>query len=60
MIVAVVFTACFIPLWIIPNDWSSLTAGAFFVQVGVQGAWGIIPIYLNECVSLFLSSCSCS
>ena len=23
-----------------------LAAGAFFVQSGVQGAWGVIPIYL--------------
>jgi len=38
----------FIPLWILPNSFSALAAGAFFIQVGVQGAWGIIPIHLNE------------
>ncbi|EIM24144.1 MFS general substrate transporter [Wallemia mellicola CBS 633.66] len=38
----------FIPLWILPNDWSSLAAGAFFVQFGVQGAWGVIPVFLQE------------
>ncbi|KAG9027463.1 hypothetical protein FRB95_007763, partial [Tulasnella sp. JGI-2019a] len=26
----------------------ALAAGAFFIQVGVQGAWGVIPIHLNE------------
>jgi SHS family lactate transporter-like MFS transporter len=38
----------FIPLWILPSSFSALAAGAFFLQVGVQGAWGIIPIHLNE------------
>ncbi|KIJ54140.1 hypothetical protein M422DRAFT_221672 [Sphaerobolus stellatus SS14] len=38
----------FIPLWILPSSFSGLAAGAFFIQVGVQGAWGVIPIFLNE------------
>jgi len=38
----------FIPLWIIPNDFSGLSAGAFCIQFGVQGAWGVIPIFLSE------------
>ncbi|KAJ9091715.1 hypothetical protein QFC21_007110 [Naganishia friedmannii] len=42
------FIACFIPLWIIPNTFGPLSAGAFFVQFGVQGAWGCVPIYLAE------------
>ncbi|KAF8516332.1 MFS general substrate transporter [Hysterangium stoloniferum] len=37
-----------IPLWILPSTFSGLAAGAFFIQVGVQGAWGVIPIFLNE------------
>lgn len=42
------FTGAFIPLWILPNGFSGLAAGAFFIQVGVQGAWSVIPVYLNE------------
>jgi len=37
-----------IPLW----AWSAtpllLGAGAFLIQVAVQGAWGIVPVHLNE------------
>jgi SHS family lactate transporter-like MFS transporter len=36
------WTAAFIPLWILPNTFGGLTAGAFFLQFGVQGAWGVI------------------
>ncbi|KAM9907816.1 hypothetical protein OXX79_000738 [Metschnikowia pulcherrima] len=25
-----------------------IAAGAFFMQAGVQGAWGVIPVYLSE------------
>ncbi|BEI91458.1 uncharacterized protein CcaverHIS019_0402780 [Cutaneotrichosporon cavernicola] len=42
------WTACWIPLWIIPKSFGGLAAGGFFVQSGVQGAWGVIPIYLSE------------
>jgi len=38
----------FIPLWILPSTFGGLSAGAFFIQVGVQGAWGVIPVFLNE------------
>ncbi|WFD44848.1 hypothetical protein MPSI1_003519 [Malassezia psittaci] len=48
MLGAVIFAGCFIPLWIIPDTFSGLAAGGFFVQVGVQGLLGIIPVYLNE------------
>merc|ERR1712137_392860 len=39
------YTAAWIPLWILPNNFPGLAAGAFFIQSGVQGAWGVIPIY---------------
>jgi len=38
----------FIPLWILPDSFGNLSAGAFCVQFGVQGAWGVIPIQLAE------------
>ncbi|KAI9504688.1 carboxylic acid transporter [Coemansia spiralis] len=40
--------ACFIPLWILPTRFGPLLAGAFFMQLFVQGAWGVIPVYLSE------------
>lgn len=27
---------------------SAINAGAFFLQAGVQGAWGVVPIHLSE------------
>ncbi|KAL4081013.1 carboxylic acid transporter, partial [Scleroderma citrinum] len=48
IIICVVLVGVFIPLWIIPNSFSALSAGAFCVQFGVQGAWGVIPIQLAE------------
>ncbi|OAX41420.1 carboxylic acid transporter protein [Rhizopogon vinicolor AM-OR11-026] len=48
IILCVIFLAAFIPLWVLPNSFAALSAGAFFVQFGVQGAWGVIPIQLAE------------
>ncbi|KAL1741574.1 major facilitator superfamily domain-containing protein [Schizophyllum fasciatum] len=48
IIVFVCLIAAFIPLWILPNGFSALAAGAFCIQFGVQGAWGVIPIQLAE------------
>ncbi|PPQ71870.1 hypothetical protein CVT24_006886 [Panaeolus cyanescens] len=45
---AILLMAAFIPLWILPNSFSSLAAGAFWVQWGVQGALGVVPIQLAE------------
>jgi SHS family lactate transporter-like MFS transporter len=36
------------PGWAFGGSLAALAAGAFFMQVGVQGAWGIIPAHLNE------------
>jgi SHS family lactate transporter-like MFS transporter len=37
-----------IPFWAFGSTPVILAAGAFFMQVCVQGAWGIIPVHLNE------------
>jgi SHS family lactate transporter-like MFS transporter len=46
--VFVMLIAAFIPLWILPSSFSALSAGAFCIQFGVQGAWGVIPVLLAE------------
>lgn len=53
IVVMCVWAGAWIPLWILPSGFGGLSAGAFMVQVGVQGAWGVIPIYLNgeSCIS---------
>jgi len=37
-----------IPLWAFSSTPLMLGAGAFLIQVAVQGAWGIVPVHLNE------------
>jgi SHS family lactate transporter-like MFS transporter len=37
-----------IPLWAFSSTPVMLAVGAFFMQVCVQGAWGVIPAHLNE------------
>ncbi|HET7359435.1 MAG TPA: MFS transporter, partial [Rhodanobacteraceae bacterium] len=37
-----------IPLWAYGGSIVLLGVGAFLLQVMVQGAWGIVPTYLNE------------
>jgi SHS family lactate transporter-like MFS transporter len=37
-----------IPLWVFGATLATLALGAFLMQVGVQGAWGVIPAHLNE------------
>lgn len=48
IVVFILFVGAFIPLWILPSSFSALAAGAFWVQFGVQGAWGVVPIQLAE------------
>ena len=37
-----------IPFWAFGGSIGVLAAGAFLMQMGVQGAWGIIPAHLSE------------
>jgi len=37
-----------IPLWAFSSSLTILVLGAFVMQMGVQGAWGVIPVHLNE------------
>jgi len=48
IIIFVLISGAFIPLWILPDSFGGLSAGAFWLQFGVQGAWGVIPIQLAE------------
>ena len=48
MVGAALISGCLIPAWILPTSERSLSASAFFMQFFVQGAWGVIPIHLNE------------
>ncbi len=40
--------ALVIPLWAFGHSLMVLAIGAFLMQVGVQGAWGVVPAHLNE------------
>jgi MFS transporter, SHS family, lactate transporter len=48
MIAAMLLALLVIPLWAFGVTLGSLALGAFLMQVGVQGAWGVIPAHLNE------------
>jgi MFS transporter, SHS family, lactate transporter len=37
-----------IPLWIFAPSTALLVLGGFLIQFMVQGAWGVVPVHLNE------------
>lgn len=48
MVVAALLALPCIPLWTFGGSVVLLGIGAFLIQVMVQGAWGVVPTYLNE------------
>ena len=48
MLAALLLALLVIPLWAFGGTLPVLIMGAFLMQAGVQGAWGVIPVHLNE------------
>jgi SHS family lactate transporter-like MFS transporter len=48
MIAALGLSLILIPLWAFGGSLFVLVVAAFLMQAGVQGAWGVIPVHLNE------------
>ncbi len=48
IIVAAMLSLFVLPLWAFSTTAVWLAVGAFLMQVMVQGAWGVIPVHLNE------------
>jgi SHS family lactate transporter-like MFS transporter len=48
IIIAAALALPVIPFWAFGTTPLVLGIGAFLIQVSVQGAWGIIPVHLNE------------
>jgi SHS family lactate transporter-like MFS transporter len=48
IILAAVFGLLLIPAWIFSPTMSLLIVGGFGMQFMVQGAWGVVPVHLNE------------
>ena len=48
MLCALALSLLVMPAWAFGGTLIVLALGAFVMQMGVQGAWGIIPVHLNE------------
>jgi SHS family lactate transporter-like MFS transporter len=48
IILCAIFGMLLIPLWIFAPSTALLVAGGFLIQFMVQGAWGVVPVHLNE------------
>jgi len=48
MLAALALALLFMPAWAFGGTLVILAVGSFVLQMGVQGAWGIIPVHLNE------------
>ncbi|OTA57412.1 carboxylic acid transport protein [Hypoxylon sp. EC38] len=45
---AALISCCLVPAWILPTTEPGLSASGFMIQFFVQGAYGVVPIHLNE------------
>jgi MFS transporter, SHS family, lactate transporter len=48
IIICAILGLVVLPLWAFSTSIVWLAVGAFLMQVMVQGAWGVIPVHLNE------------
>jgi SHS family lactate transporter-like MFS transporter len=48
ILLAAILALPMIPLWVLGRNAIELAVGAFFLQVMVQGAWGVVPAHLSE------------
>jgi SHS family lactate transporter-like MFS transporter len=48
IIISALLTLPVIPLWAFSDSPVMLAIGAFLMQFTVQGAWGVVPVHLNE------------
>jgi SHS family lactate transporter-like MFS transporter len=48
IVLAALLALPIIPLWAFSATPLLLGAGAFLIQIAVQGAWGVVPAHLNE------------
>jgi len=48
IIIAALASLVVLPLWAFAANAVWLAVGAFFMQITVQGAWGVVPVHLNE------------
>jgi MFS transporter, SHS family, lactate transporter len=48
MVTAVVLAIFSIPLWVAAPNTPLIMLGAFLMQMMVQGAWGVVPVHINE------------
>jgi len=48
MLAALSLSLVTIPVWAFSSSLAVLAVAAFVMQMGVQGAWGVIPVHLNE------------
>ncbi len=48
VILSALLGALLIPLWVFVPNTAVLVLGGFLMQFMVQGAWGVVPVHLNE------------